>query len=229
MVVIFSIADAVPSQAPPHRGLVLRLAPGNVPPMASDSMEVHRISESIAVAQVYDPQVKADLFATALTVSSGLYLIDPFPLQTDALAQLMAGRDIVGVVVTNENHLRASAELAARFSAPIFADQAAGVVGSLPPESLPDELRVVRLPGAPLGEIALHCPSDGGTLVMGDALIHFGSHGFTFLPAKYCTDAKQMRKSLHALLELEFERMLFAHGTPILRGARARLAALLNE
>ena len=64
-------------------------------------------------------------------------------------------------------------------------------------------------------------------MIVGDALINFEPYGFDFLPAKYCRDFKLMRRSLPKLLGYTFERMLFAHGTPILSGARAKLERLL--
>jgi hypothetical protein len=48
------------------------------------------------------------------------------------------------------------------------------------------------------------------------------------LPAKYCEDANLLRQSLAKLLNYAFERMLFAHGTPILGRARAHLEELLG-
>ncbi len=63
---------------------------------------------------------------------------------------------------------------------------------------------------------------------MGDAVINFGSHGFSFLPAKYCLDHRLMRKSLRKLLDYGVDRMLFAHGTPVLSRARERLRRLLD-
>jgi glyoxylase-like metal-dependent hydrolase (beta-lactamase superfamily II) len=80
-----------------------------------------------------------------------------------------------------------------------------------------------------VGEIALHCQREEGMLVLGDALINFGSRGFDFLPAKYCSNAKQMRRSLKKLLDIDFERVFFAHGMPILVSGRAQLEALLNK
>ena len=67
-----------------------------------------------------------------------------------------------------------------------------------------------------------------GTTNFGDALINFGAHGFSLLPAKYCSNPRRMRASLQTLSRLRFERMLFAHGTPILSGAAARLRNLLD-
>ena len=53
-------------------------------------------------------------------------------------------------------------------------------------------------------------------------------HGFTLLPARYCSDHRAMRRSLRRLLEWTFEHLLFAHGTPILMAARKQLEALLR-
>ena len=121
-----------------------------------------------------------------------------------------------------------------RFSVPIWAN----------PRSFPDskparfteaketpiagELEVIEVEGAVAGEIALYHAPNGGTLIVGDALINFEPYGFTLLPRKYCLSEKQMRSSLHQLLARPAERMLFAHGTPILSGANARLRQLLD-
>jgi glyoxylase-like metal-dependent hydrolase (beta-lactamase superfamily II) len=88
-------------------------------------------------------------------------------------------------------------------------------------------LRVIGIEGAAAGEMILHYASNSGTLIVGDALINFEPHGFTFLPAKYCSNEKEMRRSLQRLLDYIAERMLFAHGTPILSGASERLRGLL--
>lgn len=90
------------------------------------------------------------------------------------------------------------------------------------------DLEVIEIEGAVSGEIVLYLPSNGGTVLVGDALVNFEPYGFTFLPRKYCLNEKQMRKSLYQLLARPAERMLFAHGTPILSGASTRLRQLLD-
>jgi hypothetical protein len=90
-------------------------------------------------------------------------------------------------------------------------------------------LEVITIDGTPSGEIALYHSPNGGTLIVGDALINFEPYGFTFLPRKYCRNQKEMRRSLRKLLSLEVERMLFAHGTPLLSRASARLGQVLDS
>ena len=90
-----------------------------------------------------------------------------------------------------------------------------------------ERMGVGAINGGAAGGTALHYDDNGGTMVLGDALINFEPHGFGSLPAKYCLNRNLMHRSLRKLLDYAFERMLFAHGTPILTGARARVEQLL--
>jgi hypothetical protein len=196
--------------------------------------EFDEIAQGILLWQVFDPAVKADLFSTALETPVGTYLVDPVGLGPAAIQDLGKQREIAGIVVTNENHERAARWFAERFSIPIYLhadlgspDTLPGAIGLHDQEEIAPGLRAIAIGGAPAGEIALHLEADGGTMVIGDALINFEPYGFGLLPAKYCRDFKLMRRSLPKLLEYAFERMLFAHGTPLLSGARARLEQLL--
>jgi len=199
------------------------------------AQEVQTVAPGIFVWQVYDPRVKADMFSTALETSSGIYLIDPVPLHHKSLSTLLSGREAAGIVVTNENHRRAAADFAGTSSVPVYLHETLLTTSDLPGmKGLQDKtlfspgLTAIAIGGAPPGEIAIHHDGAGGTMILGDALINFEPHGFGLLPAKYCSDFKLMRRSLPKILEYPFERMLFAHGTPILSGAHARLEQLLK-
>lgn len=190
-----------------------------------------RLSPTLSIWHRYDSKVKADLFSTALITAKGLFLIDPIIDLPDALEN----ERVVGIIVTNDNHARATADFATRFPATIYAHpetrdglQSCDIRPLQDGQNVAPGLLAISVGGAPPGEIALHHDADGGTLIMGDALINMESHGFTFLPAKYCENAKLMRKSLRRLLDYPCERILFAHGTPIMARAHARLEELLT-
>ena len=207
--------------------------------------ELVQIAPSLLIWQTYDPALKADLFSTVITTRNGSFLVDPIPLADTALAQLLNAGSVSGVIVTNSNHLRAAADFAARFSVPIFSH-----AETFPGQAFPgtkvrqsdglvrwqvgdggkicDELAVIGIEGAAAGEIVLHSATNGGTLITGDALINFEPYGFTFLPHKYCSNEKERRRSLRKLLTRKAERMLFAHGPPILSRAGERLQQLLD-
>ena len=199
------------------------------------AQEIEQIVPGISIWQVYEPAVKAELFSTALRTDAGVYLIDPISLAAHALADLHVSGEIIGIFATNANHGRASAEIAREFSVPIHVHHSlaetpefAGAIGVDDGQTLAGALTAMAVDGGAAGEMALHCSQDGGTIVIGDALINFEPHGFGLLPAKYCLDPKLMRRSLRKLLDYSFDRIFFAHGTPILLGARARLEQLLD-
>src|SRR5206468_5269605 len=184
----------------------------------------------------YDPAVKADLYSTCVLTPRGAYLIDPIPLQSEAVDELLGSHRVSGIIVTSSNHHRASAQFAEQFSIPVFA-RCETFSDKVPRQfrkvadgdEVRQDIRVIGIEGAAAGEIVLHYAPGGGTLIVGDALINFEPYGFTFLPAKYCSDEKEMKRSLRKLLAYKAERMLFAHGLPILSRASERLQGLLES
>jgi glyoxylase-like metal-dependent hydrolase (beta-lactamase superfamily II) len=197
--------------------------------------EILPLRDGVALWHAYDPAVKADLFSTAVaTAADHVVLVDPIALAESALDRLAEQKAIGGVVITNVNHHRAAAWYSSKFSVPLFGqpnsfpnEQTAPTTFVTEGDQIGGALEVIELPGAAPGEIALYRAANG-TLIVGDALINFPPHGFACLPHKYCTDQKQLRRSLRKLLEYGVERILFAHGTPILSGAGARLLDLLS-
>ena len=198
------------------------------------AFEIETLCPGIFFWRLYDPAVKADLFSTGLATASGTYFIDPIPLTVHVMTGLASGRKSAGIVITNENHERAATLFAEQFQVPVYsaAMDISGLAEIVPVsegQTLAPGLTAVSIDGGPSGEITLYWEANGGTLVVGDALINFDPHGFTFLPPKYCQNFKRMCRSLAKLLEYRFERILFAHGTPIVSGARQRLEQLLRD
>ena len=178
-----------------------------------EAADFQSLTDSLWLWQAYDPAVKSDLFSSAALLADRLFLFDPIPLAATAREKLVSARDVAGVLLTNSNHLRAAAEFSRRHEAPIFA--AEPVIGEFnsPRRSrcsgkikIALGIRAIPIEGAAPGEIAFHLADDGGTVVVGDALINLEPYGFTLLPAKYCSDQKEMRRSLRQLLDWTFER-----------------------
>jgi Metallo-beta-lactamase superfamily len=200
------------------------------------AQEIYLVGPGLFIWHAYDPKVKAELFSTALVSDRGTLLVDPIPVVQAALAELLDQAPLLGIVVTNNNHWRVSTTLAGKFSAPVFAHpDLVSEAGTLPFQPaahgtmILNMAEVIVIEGAAPAEIALHVPAHHGSLIVGDALINFDPYGFTCLPAKYCSNPKQMRRSLRQLLKHPSERMLFAHGIPILSKAGVRLEQLLEN
>jgi glyoxylase-like metal-dependent hydrolase (beta-lactamase superfamily II) len=197
--------------------------------------ELLEITPSLFIWQAFDPAARVELFSTSFVLRRQIVIVDPVRLESSQLSELRKRGCIAGVVVTNANHHRAATWYSQEFSAPIFA-LGEGFHGPKPgrrtevrdASKIVGQLEVVEIEGAVAGELALYHAADGGTLVVGDALINFEPYGFAFLPRKYCRDEKQMRRSLGKLLDRPAERMFFAHGMPVLAGATARLRQLIE-
>ncbi len=195
-----------------------------------------RICATVVTWHRYAPEVKAELFSTAVISETGAYLFDPIAVDRQRLGNALAPASVAGVVVTNENHGRAAVDAATDFGVPLYAHAAARTALDLPSavelsdgEEFATGLTALSIEGAPAGEIAVYAQLEGGTLIIGDALINMGSYGFALLPAKYCQNQKRMRRSLRKLLDLEFERIVFAHGLPVVTNAKRRLTELLER
>jgi glyoxylase-like metal-dependent hydrolase (beta-lactamase superfamily II) len=199
-----------------------------------EATDLVSLGDGLWLWQAYDPAIKADLSSSAAKSGDRLFLIDPIPLAPAPLAELRRLGTAAGVLVTNSNHARAAVAFAGLLDTAILAAEA--VTGEFEGEEIQPfaggeivpGVTAIPIEGAASGEVALHLADNGGTLVIGDALIHFEPYGFTLLPAKYCSNQRRMRASLRQLLDWPFERLLFAHGPPILTSARARLETLLR-
>ncbi len=200
--------------------------------LAADRVSV--ISPILVSWSVYDPEIHTHITSNAILTSHGWWLVDPSPIQEQALKGFLRNKPLLGILITNENHERAAYELAAQMHLSIHAHEAArGQMRKSPKclfrdgDELKGGLKVLHLPGASEGESSFHDPGNR-VLLMGDALINLKETGFAFLPDKYCKDPLLAKRSLRRLLDLEFDTMTFAHGEPLDSNPRQQLQELLN-
>jgi glyoxylase-like metal-dependent hydrolase (beta-lactamase superfamily II) len=163
----------------------------------------------------------------------GNVCIDPVQADDEVLATL--GREGVAVVaLTNRNHVRAAGAVRARTGArvlihpadaPHAREQGAVIDGELVPGERVGPFTVVAVPGKSPGEVAFHWPARR-LLIVGDAIIGNPPGACAFLREKVMDDPPRLRASVRALLALDFDVLLVGDGTPILAGAKERVAAL---
>ena len=188
------------------------------------------VTPSLFTWQAFDPSVKCDLSSCAFDSDDGLIFVDPIELSEPALVRLLDARKPGGIILTNGNHARAAENFRARLGVKAWAPRDAGGLEIVPDETLaegqsaPGGLRVIAMPGAGPGEIALF---GRGVLCIGDALIHLPPQGLRLLPAKYCAEPGQMVHSLRKLLSCDFQVVTFAHGAPLVTAARRQIEQLL--
>lgn len=206
--------------------------PNALPSAMIAATEFQQVTGDLVFWQAYDPKVKTELCSCAVRALGGWVHIDPVFLRLATLRELAGVAPPVAILLTSGNHARAAAAFRERFGVPILAHTEAVVELGMPVDRelrdgdlVAQEARVISLPGAAPGEIALHL--QGRSLHLGDALINAEHYGFSLLPAKYCTAPETLQASLQKLLPLDFAVLTFAHGLPLVDRARQRLAQLL--
>jgi hypothetical protein len=145
------------------------------------------------------------------------------------------------IVLTNRHHLRDSERFANAFDSKIRCAECGlhefrggpAVEGF----GFGEELS----PGITAHQLGAICPDDtaiqlqtpgGAALAFADGLIRPRGGGLAFVPGFLMGDdpsavRAQLRESLDALLELDFDSMLFAHGEPLIGGAKTALRKFL--
>jgi glyoxylase-like metal-dependent hydrolase (beta-lactamase superfamily II) len=165
----------------------------------------------------------------------GNLVIDPVEPTDDDLATLTR-EGVARIIITNRNHYRAAARVAAATGARVAVHPAdAGFVrdkGVTVDDALTHGERVgpfvvVPAAGKSPGEIALHW-SDKRILMVGDACVGTPPGGLSLLPPAVIDAPDELRRSLRRIAaELDFDTLLCADGESLLRGGRAALQRLV--
>lgn len=147
------------------------------------------------------------------------------------------GRDVERVVLSNRHHLRHAPEIAERFGCPILCHEAGlhefeggpQVEGFAFGDRLTDDVVALEMDAICPEDTVLRIEAGGGALLFADSLINYGGVGF--VPDNLIGDdpeavKRQVRERAAALLDENFEHLLFAHGDPLIDGGREALRAV---
>jgi glyoxylase-like metal-dependent hydrolase (beta-lactamase superfamily II) len=174
-----------------------------------------------------------DVASLALETDDGLVLIDPL----DPPRELRKPDHVLLTVywhVRSTGDLKAKRVWAASRSAKPLANRGVTVTDMIPGETeLPGGLRAFET--ARSGEVVYWLP-DQKAIVVGDVLLGAGAKPrATSDPLRLCperwmgkTTHDDLRQSLRPLLELPVQRVLVAHGKPVLRSGRRALGQVLG-
>ncbi len=192
---------------------------------------LEEISPGIFRWAAFSPFHRVELTSHAVLADGGLLVFDPIPLAAESQTRLNAFAGPRALVLTNGNHLRASPDWSGQLGAPVWsptpelfpADLDVGPWPLVNPPPFPGWI-AHPLPGGAPGETAF-LNAAWSLAVFGDAVVNLPGRTLELLPDQYCTDPRQLRRSLKGLPP--FERALFAHGQPLHTGASDRIAALL--
>jgi glyoxylase-like metal-dependent hydrolase (beta-lactamase superfamily II) len=166
-------------------------------------------------------------------VASSGTLIDPM-LPAEGIEWFRDHGEPRRIVLTNRHHYRQSDDFRKAFACPVLCHEAglhefeAGpkVDGFRFGDQLAPGIVALEVGAICPEETALHIDLGDGLLAFADGLVHRGELGF--VPDSLLGDdpdavKRGLRDSLRALLDRDFDGLLFAHGDPVPRGGKRAL------
>lgn len=161
------------------------------------------------------------------------------PLLPDEGIEWFDERGVERVVLSNRHHLRQAPEIAERFGCPILCHEAGlhefeggpAVEGFAFGDRLAEDVVALEMDAICPEDTVLRIEAGGGALLFADSLIDYG--GIGFVPDNLIGDDPAgvkalVREKAAALLDEEFEHLLFAHGEPLIGGGREALEAFVR-
>lgn len=168
--------------------------------------------------------------AHALEMDDGVVLIDPLPLAPEGFSRLGS---IAAILLTTSSHQRSAWRYRREHGVEVYAPALARMFDEEPDhrygdgDVLPGGLRAVFTPGAGTSQHTLLAESPSVAFVP-DLLVLQPGESLALIPAQYAHDIEEARRSVERLLELPFEILCLAHGTPVTAGAKDAIRAALS-
>jgi glyoxylase-like metal-dependent hydrolase (beta-lactamase superfamily II) len=184
------------------------------------------------------PRIKMDV-ASYFLAESGT-LLDPMVPPDEGLDWFRDGREPQRIVLTNRHHHRDSQQFVEAFElGPVLVPESGlheyegkelDVTGYVVGEEVAS--------GIVCHEVGAICPDDmaleirsAGALAMADGLIRYGE--LMFVPDNLMDEPEKTKQGLlesfRELLDLDFDTLLFAHGEPLVGGAKEALRGFVEK
>ena len=179
------------------------------------------------------PSIRTDVSSYLLTDSATA--LDP--ILPEGEGPSWVGRDVDQVVLTVRHHLRSASD----FGVPILVhrsglDEVGGEAADVAGYEAGDEpapgVRVLSFGRICADDAALHIALGPGVLAFGDGIINYGEIGHP--PDQLLGEDPEAVKAdivegLVALLDEDFDALLFAHGEPVPSGGKAMLREFVES
>jgi glyoxylase-like metal-dependent hydrolase (beta-lactamase superfamily II) len=142
-------------------------------------------------------------------------------------------------VLSTRHHLRHAPEIAERFDCPILCHESGlyefedgpAVAGFAFGNRLTDDVVALEMDSISPDDTVLRIEQSGGALLFADSVVNRDSLGFVS-DGLIGDDPEAVKAQILArckgLLDERFERLLFAHGDPLIGGGRPALQAFTN-
>jgi glyoxylase-like metal-dependent hydrolase (beta-lactamase superfamily II) len=172
-----------------------------------------------------------DVGCVCYRATQATVLIDPLlpPGEEEAFWSFVDGLGLrVEVLLTASWHRRDAREVAQRYGTTVWAHERAGQHLDFPTrnDALPDGVDTFTPDGDREGQVAFYL-REHEALVVAEFFMGTGN-GFKLCPSPTLHDLDAFHRSMRKLVDLEIERVLVAHGEPVLSDGRRRIAEALG-
>jgi glyoxylase-like metal-dependent hydrolase (beta-lactamase superfamily II) len=171
---------------------------------------------------IHDERIDFIGAAYAVSGGEGVVMIDPLPLEPDALGKL---GDVAAIVLTCGSHQRSAWRYRRELQAKVYAPALVKENEEEPDvrygdgDRLPGGLLAVFTPGAGTTQHTLLL-DDPRVAFVPDMLVETSEGRVAMLASRWMHDPEAARRSVEKLLELDFEVLCLAHGGAVATDAK---------
>ena len=197
----------------------------------NSARKVTRVMSGLLHWSVQDDRIQFRSDAHAVREGERCVLIDPLPLEEQALAELGG---VEAICLTGSCHQRAAWRYRKQLGAKVHAPEGAEGLEEIPDvwyragERLPGGLLAVHAPGPTEVHYAFLMERNGGVLFCADILVNREGE-LEFVPDKYMDEPQKTRHTARNFLDLRFSILCFDHGAPMTEGVKEAIERLLTK
>jgi hypothetical protein len=144
------------------------------------------------------------------------------------------------IVLGTRHHLRHSEQIAERFGCPILAQEdglhefedGPDVRGFAFGDRIADDVRALTMDAISPDDTAFHIDAAEGVLLFADSVVNHGEIGFVsdrLIGGDPEAVKIKIRERVSAMLDEDFDHLLFAHGDPVVGGGKQALRAFAAD
>jgi len=181
-------------------------------------------------------------YAVDCRAAGVLALIDPLRMTDEEASELEAMRRPTHILLTCEYHVREALVFRNKWGCRILANRLEAHWYEIDLDEyfedsqlLWDRIEPVYVPGVTFQETAFLVRGDGGTLIVGDLVaggrrdLGIQDEDLALIGPQFVGDLRRARAALRKLLDLDFQVLCFAHGTPVREDPKRKLEAYLSD
>jgi glyoxylase-like metal-dependent hydrolase (beta-lactamase superfamily II) len=192
--------------------------------------DVEEVVPGVGRWSIHDERIDFVGAAYSVATGEGVVMIDPLPLEEDALGRL---GPVEAIVLTCGSHQRCAWRYRRELGAKVFAPALSKEIDEEPDvrygegDSLPGGLQAVFTPGAGTTQHTLLLAEPSVAFVP-DLLVGTPEDRIAMLSSRWMYDPEEARRSVERLLALDFDVLCLAHGPALTHDAKEALRGALT-